>query len=740
MGVFGSELHLITFLISLIELTFFFYQVIYYLSRPQDKARLYYLILLYLLIQYNIISGLLPDENLGINLVVQNILAFSVALIMAMYFPFYFYKAYDLKGLKFYAYGGSVFFLLIPFVLFFLIPYMLTGDLETSRRMVVVVPFFYALSFLYTLRKAILLKNRHYEDIVKKEVTGMYIGVLFWSSLPIVAFFESDLNRLLMPVMNFHNGSQVVEVMTTNMGLLVMTILFVRRSVKQSRLEYFQLQQLNDDLAAKVAERTKELELLHEQRTNVLVNLTHEIRTPLMLVNSYLDEYIQQHGQTKELTIVKANLDKLSNDIVNLFDIERFNKGFDLYDHNQVVDFSQLLGESIELFKSFARKKNIELEAHIELDIQVKADPKGLFRIVNNLIDNSIKYTDPNGKINIVLNQANNIVSFSVKDTGIGIPAESQNKIFIPYYQINHEKKNFQGMGLGLSIVKKIVASLQGSLNVISNPEKNQGTEVIVQLEACSIAENDHVIDNVCFKQADNELDDLDNYTYKAERLSILIVEDNIELLTLVGRKLNEKYNVYMASGAIKALDALRSTHVDLIVSDIMMDEGDGMFLIKEVISDVRLRHLPMIIITARHSDEDKLKALSMGVVAYLQKPFLIRELILLIDSLTKNAESQRQAFIRTVGKMMVDLEPDHREASQTAYQNACLRYRLTDREKDIVSCLNEGLSNKQIADRLFISDKTVAKHIQNIFEKVQVNNRVELLNKLGLSINYSDA
>ncbi len=740
MGVFGSELHLITFLISLIELTFFFYQVIYYLSRPQDKARLYYLILLYLLIQYNIISGLLPDENLGINLVVQNILAFSVALIMAMYFPFYFYKAYDLKGLKFYAYGGSVFFLLIPFVLFFLIPYMLTGDLETSRRMVVVVPFFYALSFLYTLRKAILLKNRHYEDIVKKEVTGMYIGVLFWSSLPIVAFFESDLNRLLMPVMNFHNGSQVVEVMTTNLGLLVMTILFVRRSVKQSRLEYFQLQQLNDDLAAKVAERTKELELLHEQRTNVLVNLTHEIRTPLMLVNSYLDEYIQQHGQTKELTIVKANLDKLSNDIVNLFDIERFNKGFDLYDHNQVVDFSQLLGESVELFKSFARKKNIELEAHIEIDIQVKADPKGLFRIVNNLIDNSIKYTDPNGKINIVLNQANNIVSFSVKDTGIGIPAESQNKIFIPYYQINHEKKNFQGMGLGLSIVKKIVDSLQGSLNVISNPEKKKGTEVIVQLEACAVAENDHVIDNVCFKQADNELDDLDNYTYKAERLSILIVEDNIELLTLVGRKLNEKYNVYMVSGAIKALDVLRSTHVDLIVSDIMMDEGDGMFLIKEIISDVRLRHLPMIIITARNSDEDKLKALSMGVVAYLQKPFLIRELILLIDSLTKNAESQRQAFIRTVGKMMVDLEPDHREASQTAYQNACLRYRLTDREKDIVSCLNEGLSNKQIADRLFISDKTVAKHIQNIFEKVQVNNRVELLNKLGLSINYSDA
>lgn len=98
MGVFGSEIHIVTFLISLFETTLFFYQVVYYLSRPEDKSRLYYLTLLYLLIQYNLISGLLPDLHIAIDLIVQNILAFSVALIMAMYFPLYFYKAYDLKG------------------------------------------------------------------------------------------------------------------------------------------------------------------------------------------------------------------------------------------------------------------------------------------------------------------------------------------------------------------------------------------------------------------------------------------------------------------------------------------------------------------------------------------------------------------------------------------------------------------------------------------------------------------
>ncbi len=102
MLVFGTELHIVTFLIIVLELVFFFYQFIHYLSRPSDKNRLYYLILLYLLIQYNLISGLLPDKNIPIKIPVQNIMAFAVAFIMGMYFPFYFYKVFktaaDLAG------------------------------------------------------------------------------------------------------------------------------------------------------------------------------------------------------------------------------------------------------------------------------------------------------------------------------------------------------------------------------------------------------------------------------------------------------------------------------------------------------------------------------------------------------------------------------------------------------------------------------------------------------------------
>lgn len=173
MLVFGTEIHIVTFLISLFEMVFFCYQVVYYLSRPTDKNRLYYLILLYLLIQYNILSGLFPDKNISINIILQSIISYSATFAMAMYFPYYFYKVFDLSKLKFYVYWGSVVFLLIPLIACFVIPYCITGNLELSRRMVTVIPFFYALSFLYSLISAIKAKSKETQTS-KKEVRSRF--------------------------------------------------------------------------------------------------------------------------------------------------------------------------------------------------------------------------------------------------------------------------------------------------------------------------------------------------------------------------------------------------------------------------------------------------------------------------------------------------------------------------------------------------------------------------------------
>lgn len=748
MQVFGTEIHIVTFLITLFELVFFFYQIIYYLSRPSDKNRLYYLILLYLLIQYNLISGLLPDENIPIPLLLQNILAFSVALVMAMYFPFYFYKAFNLVKLKFYAFWGSLTFLFIPFILFFLLPYYITGDLELSRRLVVIVPFFYALSFLFSLSKAIKVKYKEYkEGSDRKEIIGVYIGVIFWISLPIIAFFETNLNLMLKPILNFHNGSQVVEVVCTNLGLLIMTILFIRQSVKQSRDEYNKLlsserilQDLNASLTRKVKERTKELELANEKLTNTVINLAHETKTPLTLINNYLEEYINKYGETEELRIIKFSTEKLNKDIINFFDLERIKKGFYVYNHEQISDMSNMLKGNIELFKRYALKKNIEIKDEVEDGLIIKADPESVYRIINNIIENAIKYTEENGRIEISLKESNEKIKFSVKDNGIGIKPEFQKKIFDPYYQIKIQKQNFQGMGVGLSIVKKITDSINAIIVVESDPKIKPGTEVsILFRRQKSLIIKDAIVATESIKGSfDIEKLEAMDEVYEDSRPTIMLVEDNIPLLNYMTKKLKEKYNIYIAKNGSEALDKIKTVKkLDLIISDVMMDKVNGINFYKSICQDERLSHIPFIFLTAKSSPKDRVEGLALGAIDYIYKPFLLSELTTKIDSVLKNLFNQRKAIINQAYNTLLSEKAfvNNSISIPSKFVENCSRYNLTSREIDIVKLIAKGQTYKTIGEGLNISDKTVAKHIQNIFEKVIVNNKLELINKLELKV-----
>src|SRR5258708_35309032 len=106
----------------------------------------------------------------------------------------------------------------------------------------------------------------------------------------------------------------------------------------------------------------------NEERTNTFINLAHETKTPLTLINNYLEEYVRKNGTNDDIEIIKWNVQRLTTDIVNFFDIERFNKGFAIYDHNQVTNLSDLLSNRISLFKSYAIQKGIEIHEKIEKD------------------------------------------------------------------------------------------------------------------------------------------------------------------------------------------------------------------------------------------------------------------------------------------------------------------------------------------------------------------------------------
>lgn len=723
MLVFGTEMHVVTFVFLLLEIAMFFYQLIYFLSRPQEENRFWYLILLLLLIFYNITGGLFPDNNISISIITQNILAYGSGFIMASYITFYFYKAYKLEQLRFHALYGIHLFLILPFLIFFVIIYSINGNLEMAIDYGIFIPAFYSIYLLIIIIRA-TTQNYKKHKIKLAEVIIICCAIIPWA---------------LMPYLAYGNASQLLEVTVCNGGFLIMTILFIIQSIDKSKEEYHNLQDLHASLTERVKERTYQLERLNEQRTHNFINLVHETKTPLTLVNNYLEEYITKHGPGEEINIIKGGINKLTRDINNLFDLERFKKGLTVYNHNHIFNFSEILKDSLTLFKLYCQKKNIFCFTDIDEEAYLKADSNAINRIVNNLIENAIKFTNSGGKIEIILKVKKETLCFGVYDTGPGIPVNQQKKIFEPYFQINNETSGLQGMGLGLPIVKNVIETLGGRIMIKSNPAKEPGTKVVVVLRRHYLTPENPVSRSSGLPQPLylNEGFDIADTPLLANRPSILLVEDNKAMLQFIKKKLQQKYNIFNTLNGVEALKKLHELPVipDLIISDIMMDKMDGYSFAKAVSEQIKYSHIPIIFLSARSAPTDKLKGLRLGAIDFIQKPFSSEELLQKIDSVLENISRQKRAVFNSAISHLKSSQSSEGIAPGaqgiSSFDKNCKLYNLTSREIDIIKLIRQGAKYKTIAEILFISDRTVTTHVQNIFEKVGVSNKVELLRKI---------
>jgi signal transduction histidine kinase/DNA-binding NarL/FixJ family response regulator len=727
-----TQMHMVTFLITVFELVMLVFQGIYFLQRPGERSRLQFLLLLVCLITYNICSGLFPDAQWLIPLTVQTIIAYFVGFTMSMYVVYYFYKVFDLKHLKFFATYGLLFFLFLPFVFLFVVPYLLTGDSRLSAQLTVVVPFCYGLGFIYSTARALLIKfrtarkeGRLIDEPLYEHAIVAYISMVCWAALPVIVFF---------------GDFQVLEHSVTNAGFLMMSIIYVKCTIKQSRREYTKLlesennlQELNKTLKKRVKQRTKKLENVMEAKKTTFINLAHETKTPLTLINNYLNEYIEKHGENQEIKVIKNNVKRLTNDIVNFFDVESYERGFSMYNHDRVSNFTSLLRDKVALFEVVANKKQIKLSADVESNLYVKAHPGAVDRIVNNLMENAIKYSDSGASIQVRLFSENDKVVFRVKDSGHGIPEILKDKVFEPYYKLSVPGRNSDGMGMGLSIVKKIVSDVNGTIDLTS--QVGEGTEMTVYLPI-AYGPDEVVKEGVSSEDinfAYNQI--LLEESIDGDRPFILVVEDNVEMLTFLRNKLHSKFNVAVARNGREALERLNSlSSLDLIISDVMMNDMDGLEFCKAVNSVERHAHIPFIFLSAKSSTEDRLAGLSLGAVAYLDKPFRVEELIAKVESILMNRKRQREAVVsKAYQAVFTDKHEPHRSVSskRCAFTDNCRKYHLTAREVEVIRLLIKGIPYKVISADLSISEKTVGKHVSNIFAKVGVNNKIELISRL---------
>lgn len=726
----GTQMHIVTFIFVSIETVIFFYLLIYRLARPDDKTAYLNIVLIFLLIVYNITGGLLPDDSMPGSYFLQVTLAYATGFITPCYFPYYVYMAFSLEKMKFHVYKGIYLFLIIPYVVFIVV-FALTNKLDAAKDLLI-LPVVYALWVIISMVKAIRYKYR--KDFSSKE-TREEMAVLLLSLTPWV----------MLPIIDFLNLGQATEAYITNFGFLSLFALQMKRHIKELRTEHerlitseVQLLNWNSDLKKEVEKRTMELELINEQRTNTFVNLAHETKTPLTLINNYLEEYISKNAPSEELTFVKRNLDKISGDIVNLFDLEKFNKGFAFYNHNQVCNISELLKDSALLFRQYASGNNIEIIEDIDKGILLKADPLSVNRIINNLVENAIKFSDDAGIIKIALKLTDDAILFSVKDFGKGIPSEMQTKVFEPYYQLTNNKSNIQGMGLGLPIVKKVVEDLNGEIKIISNPKITMGTEVLISLKSYTESKIEAIISKPALKPVvvNKGILDTPMPVYDMEKQAVLVVEDNVTMLNYLYKKLSQKYNVHASLNGNDAIRKMKELTVmpDLIITDIMMDKVDGYDFAKIISKSSSYSHIPFIFLSAKSGVTDKLQGLQLGAIDYVPKPFSIAELLVKVDSILSNARKQKKAiWNKAFGNLNANNVSLVKRGSNTFEKN-CELYQLTRREKAIAKLICQGQKYKDIGDTLFIAERTVTKHAQNIFEKLHVSNKIELINKLEFS------
>ena len=414
-----------------------------------------------------------------------------------------------------------------------------------------------------------------------------------------------------------------------------LSVAFYRYKVRQLKHRQVLLKQL-------VAQRTHELEIQNrsleimahhveevaEEKIRFFTHITHEFRTPVTLIHGPIQQALAltSDKEVKEqLHIAERNVEDLLSLVNELMDFRKLDMEkvqLNIRPFNLISMVEDLLAP----FVSFVKERHIVLCTYYRLQgLSVNADPKYLHRVLTNLLANAVKFTPDGGHIRlyaarIVDNEGKVQLYLSVSDTGCGIPEKDLPQIFDSFFQaqnkVTYPVFGQSGTGIGLNVCKRIVALHGGVISAKNNhaggtsfrvmlPMKEMPKEELVVASGISEKENLSVMEEV-----------------PLQKETLLVVDDNHDMRRYIRSLLQKEYKLLEAENGVKAMEILEKHHVDLIISDLLMPEMDGLEFSKRVKENLATSHIPFLILTAVHSEENEKKCYSIGVDEYLCKPF----------------------------------------------------------------------------------------------------------------------
>lgn len=471
---------------------------------------------------------------------------------------------------------------------------------------------------------------------------------------------------------------------------------------------------LRNALRLREIEKAKAEELNHA-KLQFFTNITHELLTPLTIISATVDELKTQAPSHNDLyTVMNSNIQRLIRLLQQILEFRKAETG-NLKLRVSPGDIAAFVKNAAESFQPLVKKRKIHFSFLCDPESMIGYfDMDKLDKILYNLLSNAAKYNKEDGFIQVSLSYDEtdkDFILLKIKDNGKGISKEKQKNLFKRFYEGDYRKFNTIGTGIGLSLTKDLVELHGGTISVES--EVDHGTEFMVRIPIERSYYDEEQIDDEAISLMQNTVNyedtqedaDVETQEVTIKANTILLVEDNGELLHLMTKLLSREYNVFTAQNGKEGIAVLEKEDVDLIVSDVMMPEMDGIEFCKYVKGHLEMSHIPMILLTAKNKEEDRAEAYEIGADAFISKPFNLTVLHARIRNLLKYKERMARDF-----------------KNQIVFEVKDLNYTSLDEDfiQRAIHCVNNHLEDPnfdqaQFADEMRTSKSTLYKKLKSL-------------------------
>ena len=522
---------------------------------------------------------------------------------------------------------------------------------------------------------------------------------------------------------------------------------------------------LRNALHLREMEQAKSEEINHA-KLQFFTNITHELLTPLTIISASVDELKQTAPAYKEqYDVMTHNINRLIRLLQQILEFRKAETG-NLKLKVLQGDLVLFVRRSLDGFRPLMKKKDIRFTIQSDADKCLAFfDPDKLDKILYNLLSNASKYNKPGGKVGIELNcdEVNGIACIIVKDNGPGIPKESQKNLFKRFYEGDYRKFNTIGTGIGLSLVRDLVTLHHGSISVESEEGKGAAFKIQFPVHRFAYSE-DEIDDAVTLLDSDGidavqedvvitdaQADILEENIIPVEQSAaekshtLLLVEDNEDLLGLMVKLLGGDYTIHTATNGKEALEVVELEDIDLIVSDVMMPVMDGIEFCRNIKGNFDTSHIPLILLTAKKQEEDRVEAYESGADAFITKPFNLSVLHARIGNLLKSRERVMKDFKKQL--VFEAKELNYTSMDEDFLQRAidCVNRHLDDPNFDQTQFLEEMNTTKSTFFRKLksLTGLTYVSFIRNIRMKaacrIMEEKKHVRISELAYAVGYND-